>query len=59
LPDGGFWLLLAGGLCYTVGLLLNLQIGLPYHRTIRRAFVLGGSACHVLAVLLFVLPGAS
>lgn len=57
LPDGGFWLVLAGGLCYTVGTLVNRWERLRYQQALRRAFILGGSVCHVIAVLLFVLPG--
>jgi hemolysin III len=55
-PHGGLWLLLAGGLCYTAGTILAALRGLRYHYAFRSAFVLGGSTCHLLAVLLFVLP---
>jgi hemolysin III len=59
LPDGGMWLLVAGGLCYTVGIVFYLWRQLRYHHAVWHAFVLGGSTCHFLAVLLFLLPGAS
>ena len=55
-PHGGIWLLLAGGLCYTAGSLVAPLRRLHYHSAFRNAFVLGGSTCHLLAVLLFVLP---
>jgi hemolysin III len=55
-PNGGLWLLLAGGLCYTVGLIFYLWHRLRYHHAVWHTFVLGGSTCHVLAVLLFLLP---
>jgi hemolysin III len=55
-PHGGLWLLLAGGLCYTVGVIFYLWQRLRYHHAVWHAFVLGGSACHYLAVLLFLLP---
>lgn len=55
-PHGGLWLLLAGGLCYTAGALLAAMRRLSYRYAFRNAFVLGGSTCHFLAVLLFVLP---
>ncbi|HXQ81773.1 MAG TPA: hemolysin III family protein, partial [Opitutaceae bacterium] len=55
-PHGGFWLLLAGGLCYTAGTFLAALRRLRYHQAFRSAFVLCGSTCHFLAVLLFVLP---
>jgi hemolysin III len=55
-PHGGLWLLLAGGLCYTVGVVFYLWHRLRYHHAVWHAFVLGGSTCHYLAVLLFLLP---
>jgi len=55
-PTGGLWLLVAGGLCYTSGVVFYRWHRLPYHHAIWHLFVLGGSACHFLAVLLFILP---
>ncbi len=55
-PHGGLWLLLAGGLCYTVGTIFYLWRRLRYHHAYWHSFVLGGSACHFLAILLFLLP---
>ena len=57
-PHGGLWLLLAGGLCYTAGVVFYLWHRLRYHHAVSHTFVLGGSACHYLAVLLFLLPGS-
>ena len=57
-PHGGLWLLFAGGVCYTVGSLFHLWRRPHYHGAFRHAFVLGGSTCHLLAVLLFLLPRA-
>jgi len=57
-PHGGLWLLLAGGLCYTVGVVFYLWHRLRYHHAVWHTFVLGGSTCHYLAVLLFLLPHA-
>lgn len=57
LPDGGFSWLLAGGIVYTVGALFYLFKRLPYNHAIWHFFVLGGSACHYIAVLLYVVPG--
>jgi hemolysin III len=56
LPAGGFAWLLAGGLAYTGGALLYLWKSLPYNHAIWHLFVLGGSACHYVAVLLYVVP---
>jgi hemolysin III len=55
-PHGGLWLLLAGGLCYTLGIVFYLWQQLRYHHAVWHTFVLGGSTCHFLAVLLFLLP---
>jgi hemolysin III len=49
-PSAGLWLLLAGGLCYSVGTVFYLWKRLPYHHAIWHLFVLGGSVCHFFAV---------
>lgn len=56
-PHAGLWLLLAGGLCYTIGLVFYRWQQLRYHHAVWHTFVLGGSTCHFLAVL-FLLPRA-
>lgn len=58
-PAGGLWLLLAGGLSYTVGVLFYRWHGLRYHHAVWHLFVLGGSICHFLAVMLYLLPARS
>jgi hemolysin III len=58
-PHGGLWLLLAGGLCYTLGVVFYWWHRLRYHHAVWHTFVLGGSTCHYLAVLLFLLPRAT
>lgn len=58
-PQGALWLLLAGGLCYACGTVFHLSDRLRYHQVVRHAFALGGSACHLIAVLMFVLPHAA
>ncbi|MBI4625496.1 MAG: hemolysin III family protein [Verrucomicrobia bacterium] len=57
LPNGALWLLLVGVLCYLCGTVFHLWQRLHYHLVMRHVFALGGTACHLLAVLLFVLPG--
>jgi hemolysin III len=57
LPSGALWLLLAGALCYGVGTLFHRWQRLHYHQVARHVFAFGGSACHLIAVLFFVLPG--
>lgn len=56
LPHGALWLLATGVLCYFCGTLFHLWQQVRYHQVMRHAFALGGTACHLLAVLLFVLP---
>ena len=58
-PNGALWLLLAGILCYVCGTLFHYWQRVHYHQVVRHAFALGGTACHLLAVLLFVLPSAA
>jgi hemolysin III len=50
--------LLAGGLAYTVGTLFFHSRRIPYAHAIWHGFVLLGSGCHFVAVLLQVLPVA-
>jgi len=57
LPAGGLWWLLAGGLCYSVGVIFYAWERLRYHHAIWHLFVLAGSVCHFFAVLLYVIPG--
>jgi hemolysin III len=55
LPGGGLWLLVAGGLSYTLGTIFYLLKSVPYMHAVWHLWVIGGSACHVLAVLFYVL----
>jgi len=59
LPAGGFAWLLAGGIVYPLGALFYLFKRLPYNHAIWHFFVLGGSACHYVCVLLYVVPPAA
>jgi len=55
----GLVLLLAGGLCYTLGLIFFVWRRLPYSHAVWHLFVLAGSICHFFAVLLYVIPRSS
>ena len=59
LPLGALWLLLGGIACYTWASLFHVWPRVRYHQVLRQMFVFGGSACHLLAVFLFVLPGGA
>lgn len=55
LSPGGFWLLAAGGLCYTGGIVFFiLDEKMRHAHGIWHLFVLAGSLCQYLCVLLFV-----
>ena len=55
-PPGALWLLLAGALCYAGGTVFHRLQRMPYHLVVRQVFAFGGSACHLIAVLVFLLP---
>jgi hemolysin III len=55
LPPGGLFLLLAGGLFYTFGVVFYVWRR-PFHHVVWHLFVLAGSICHFLAVFLYVIP---
>ena len=56
LASGGLKLLIAGGLCYTVGTIFYMWRSFPYHHAVWHLFVLAGSTTHFFAVLLYMLP---
>lgn len=58
LPAGGLWLVLAGVLCYTAGIAFYLWRLPRFDHLPRQLCFVGGSVCHLLAVLLFVLPAS-
>ena len=55
LPPAGWWLLLAGGLSYTVGCAFYVLRRIRYMHAVWHLWVLAGSVCHFLAVLLYVI----
>lgn len=55
-PEKGLYWILAGGLCYSLGVIFYLWKKIPYHHAIWHVFVLCGSICHFFAVWLYVLP---
>ena len=55
LPMAGVWWLVAGGFTYSFGIVFYAWRRLPFNHAIWHLFVLGGSACHVIAVCEFVL----
>jgi hemolysin III len=49
-------LLLAGGIVYTLGVVIHLARRLPYHNALWHACVLAAAGCHYLAVLACFAP---
>jgi hemolysin III len=54
LPQGELTWLVSGGVSYSVGTIFYLWRSLPYSHAIWHLFVLGGSACHYVGVLLYL-----
>ena len=53
---GGFWLILLGGVCYTIGAVLyGMGRKRKYMHSVFHLFVLAGSVLHLLAILVYVL----
>ena len=59
LPGPGMGWLMAGGAFYTLGGVFYAWHNLRFHHAVWHLFVLGGSLCHVMAVLGYVVPRAS
>lgn len=55
-PVAALWLLAAGVVCYAVGSLFHVWQRISYHFVVRHLFAISGTVCHLLAVVLFVLP---
>ncbi len=53
---GGLWLLLAGGLCYTFGVIFYIKKSIPFNHAIWHLFVLAGTVLHFFAILFYVIP---
>ena len=54
-PHSGLAWLLAGGALYSFGVVFYASKKIPYAHTIWHVFVIGGSICHYVAVLLCVI----
>ncbi|GAU08905.1 PAQR family membrane homeostasis protein TrhA [Desulfoplanes formicivorans] len=55
-PPGGIKLLVAGGLCYTLGVIFYVWRSLKFNHAIWHLFVLAGTVFHFFAILLYVIP---
>jgi hemolysin III len=57
LSTHGLYWLFGGGLFYSLGAAIYSLEKVPFHHALWHLFVVGGSACHVFAVLFYVIPG--
>jgi hemolysin III len=55
-PGGALVWIFGGGIVYTIGVIFFFWDHLPFNHAIWHVFVLLGSACHFMAILLYVLP---
>ena len=55
-PAGGLILLLSGGMAYTGGVVFYAWRKIPFNHTFWHVFVVAGSVCHYMAVVLYVIP---
>ncbi|OOZ41702.1 PAQR family membrane homeostasis protein TrhA [Solemya elarraichensis gill symbiont] len=58
IETGGLLLLLAGGFCYSFGVIFYVWKKLAYNHAIWHLFVLAGSILHFFSVLFYVIPPA-
>jgi hemolysin III len=51
----GVWLLIAGGLAYSIGTIFYVIKKVPYLHAVWHTWVLAGTVCHFLSVILYVI----
>lgn len=56
LDIGGLTLLALGGVVYSMGVIFYVAQRIPYNHAIWHGFVLGGCACHFMAIYLYIDP---
>jgi hemolysin III len=56
LPKAGFVLLIAGGVCFTLGTVFYAMKSVRYTHAIWHLWVVAGSACHCVAIGAYVIP---
>ncbi len=59
LQPGGLWLLVAGGLAYTVGIFFYIFERIPFSHAIWHTFVFAGTVLQFFSVLFYVIPGVA
>ena len=56
LAPAGVWLLVAGGLTYSLGTIFYVLKRVPYLHAVWHGWVLGGSVCHWVCITFYVIP---
>jgi hemolysin III len=56
LPYPGLLMLVIGGVVYTLGVIFYCLDRVPYMHTIWHLFVLGGTVCHWVSIMFYVIP---
>lgn len=56
LPTAGLWLLVSGGLVYSLGVIFYLWDRIPFNHAIWHVFVLGGTVLQFFSILYYVIP---
>ena len=54
MPGSGLWLIVAGGLCFSVGVLFYVAKSKKYTHAIWHLFVIGGCSCHYFSIYYYV-----
>ena len=58
LPPMGLYLLVAGGVAYSIGVIFYVWKRIPYAHAIWHLFVVGGSVLHFFSIFYYVVPDA-
>lgn len=54
MPGSGLWLIVAGGLCFSIGVLFYVAKSKKYTHAIWHLFVIGGCGCHYFSIYYYV-----
>ncbi|WP_296051750.1 hemolysin III family protein [uncultured Alteromonas sp.] len=54
MPGSGLWLIVAGGLCFSIGVLFYVAKSKKYTHAIWHLFVIGGCSCHYFSIYYYV-----
>ncbi|WP_416306131.1 PAQR family membrane homeostasis protein TrhA [Neptunicella sp. SCSIO 80796] len=55
LPGAGLWLLVSGGLCFSIGVMFYVAKKVKYTHAIWHLFVIAGCSCHYFSIFYYVI----